>query len=241
MKQKEDWKRNWKGLWIPREVYLDENLSWIEKILFMEIDSLDSEKGCFASNEYFSKFLLVSKTRISIMISKLKTKEFIWQESFDGRERVLHSNMHYSVKGRLKENLKADFKKSLRSSIYNKKEYINPLTAGHTPSSSFLVEDGEQLVDPKNLSEFNQVISSFKEFSKRYWEVDPEINHGKDGKRVKEVLKRYKVEQVIDIIDWYLGESKKSEEHGCILSIALSEDTIMKFFAETSEKQKLKY
>ena len=48
--------RDFKGVWIPKDVWLDHNLSWMEKLLLVEIDSLDAEKGCFASNGYFGEF-----------------------------------------------------------------------------------------------------------------------------------------------------------------------------------------
>ena len=45
--------RDFKGVWIPKEIWLNTDLSIIEKVLLVEIDSLDnSDRGCFASNEY---------------------------------------------------------------------------------------------------------------------------------------------------------------------------------------------
>ena len=71
-------KRQFKGVWIPAEVWLDENLSIIEKCLLTEIDSLeDNEKGCYASNKYFSGFFKVSTARISQLINNLKKKNYI--------------------------------------------------------------------------------------------------------------------------------------------------------------------
>lgn len=72
--------RAFKGIWIPKEVWLDENLSWIEKFLLVKIDSLDNEKGCWANNEYFAKFFGVSKDRISRLISSLSKKGYITVE-----------------------------------------------------------------------------------------------------------------------------------------------------------------
>lgn len=69
--------RDFKGIWVPKEVWLDKELSWIEKFLLVEIDSLDNEEGCWASNEYFSKFFGVSKDRISKLISGLKRKGYL--------------------------------------------------------------------------------------------------------------------------------------------------------------------
>ena len=35
--------RKFRGIWIPADVWLDERLSAVEKVLLMEIDSLDSQ------------------------------------------------------------------------------------------------------------------------------------------------------------------------------------------------------
>lgn len=69
--------RNFKGVWIPKEIWNDKDLNWSEKLLFVEIDSLDNDNGCYANNEYFSKFFNLSKDRISKLISSLKSKGYI--------------------------------------------------------------------------------------------------------------------------------------------------------------------
>ena len=69
--------RDFKGVWIPKDIWLDENLTWMEKLLLVEIDSLDAEKGCFASNDYFAKFFQLSKSRISDLIGQLVSKGYI--------------------------------------------------------------------------------------------------------------------------------------------------------------------
>ena len=70
--------REFKGVWIPKEIWLDDNLTWSEKMLLVEIDSLSTlEKGCIATNEYLSNFFNLSKDRISKLISSLKTKGYI--------------------------------------------------------------------------------------------------------------------------------------------------------------------
>ena len=48
--------RDFKGVWIPAEVWLSSELSLMGKVLFREIHSLDKERGCFASNGYFGEF-----------------------------------------------------------------------------------------------------------------------------------------------------------------------------------------
>jgi len=92
-RKKELLSRDFKGIWIPKELYFNDTLGWTEKLLLIEIDSLDQDKGCYASNDYFSTFLGVTNTRVSKMISKLKKRGLITQAGFDGRKRFLRSNM----------------------------------------------------------------------------------------------------------------------------------------------------
>lgn len=87
--------RDFKGVWIPKEIYLNNDLNWTEKILFVEISSLDNQQGCFARNKHFAEFLGKSESYISKCISKLKKLGFIQEESFDGRKRKLTSNYSY--------------------------------------------------------------------------------------------------------------------------------------------------
>lgn len=69
--------RDFKGVWIPKEVWLDDKLSWMEKLFLVEIDSLDAEKGCFASNAYFGEFFQLSNSRVSEIIKSLVSKGYI--------------------------------------------------------------------------------------------------------------------------------------------------------------------
>lgn len=69
--------RDFKGVWIPKEIWLNEELGWTEKLLLVEIDSLQKNGECFATNEYFAKFLSLSKDRISKLISNLKKLGYI--------------------------------------------------------------------------------------------------------------------------------------------------------------------
>lgn len=81
--------RDFKGIWIPKEIWLNEDLSAIEKIIYAEICSLDTEKHCTAGNEYLADFCKCSTSVVSRTISKLIDLGLIEQVSFDGRHRVL--------------------------------------------------------------------------------------------------------------------------------------------------------
>lgn len=67
-----------KGLWIPVEILLNENLSDKEKIILSMILYLSEEtKSCFASNKYIANIVNVTSNRVSKIISSLKNKKYI--------------------------------------------------------------------------------------------------------------------------------------------------------------------
>ena len=74
--------RGFKGVWIPREVWKDEMLTWMEKLFLVEIDSLDNENGCFASNNYFARFFKLSPQRCSQIVKSIEKKGYITSEYY---------------------------------------------------------------------------------------------------------------------------------------------------------------
>lgn len=66
--------RDFKGIWIPREIWVSKELSMQEKVFLAEIHSLDNENGCVASNAYFAEFFQLSKSSVSRVISSLVSK-----------------------------------------------------------------------------------------------------------------------------------------------------------------------
>lgn len=69
--------RKFKGVWIPREIWLDPALTIHEKVMLVEIDSLDNENGCYARNQHFCEFLGVTERRVQTLIKGLKDKGLI--------------------------------------------------------------------------------------------------------------------------------------------------------------------
>lgn len=72
-----DIKRGFKGIWIPREIWLSRELTIQEKIMLVEIDSLDNDEGCWAQNRYFAEFFGLSERRVQTVLKSLKDKGFI--------------------------------------------------------------------------------------------------------------------------------------------------------------------
>jgi DNA-binding transcriptional regulator LsrR (DeoR family) len=88
--------RDFKGVWIPKEIWLSDKLSLMEKVLFVEIHSLDNERGCFASNRHFAEFFNISERQITTYISSLKDKGFITVSILDRNDRTIRTAGKYA-------------------------------------------------------------------------------------------------------------------------------------------------
>lgn len=126
--------RDFKGVWIPKKVWLDTRLNVLEKIILMEIDSLDNgEKGCYASNEHLAEFCQCSKTKVSTAISKLIECGYLYIQNFDGRKRELKSSLSKFERQNIKkcnadiQNLKESntYRNTDNNTVSNKKERKN--------------------------------------------------------------------------------------------------------------------
>lgn len=81
--------RDFKGVWIPKEIWLRKDLNALDKMIFAEIDSLDNENHCTAGNEYFAEFCQCSESKVTKTVKKLIDLGLVEQIHFDGRHRKL--------------------------------------------------------------------------------------------------------------------------------------------------------
>lgn len=91
----EEQQRQFKGIWIPKEIWLNKGLTFQEKIMLVEIDSYDDgEIGCFASNKYFMNLFNMTSSRVSQVIQNLQKKGYLLIDyEYNGKEisrRFLH-------------------------------------------------------------------------------------------------------------------------------------------------------
>ncbi|MBU1145117.1 MAG: helix-turn-helix domain-containing protein [Firmicutes bacterium] len=119
--------RDFKGIWIPKEIWLDENLTIMEKVFLVEIDSLDKHNECFASNNYFASFFKVTPQRASQIINSLIKKGIISAKyERNGKQvikRVLNIFDRYQINvKRVSNKLTGGIKKSLRGYQENVKD-----------------------------------------------------------------------------------------------------------------------
>ena len=69
---------NFKGIWIPKEILLDEKLTDKEKIVLSIVISFSEDnKTCYVGNRYLSKLLNVTQNRASKIVSSLQEKGYI--------------------------------------------------------------------------------------------------------------------------------------------------------------------
>lgn len=95
--------RDFKGVWIPREIWCNREISLTEKALLTEIESFDKNKGCYASNKYFAEFLDVSESKVKEALKHLRELGYVYTKNFDGRIRYLGVNVALIYQNRTKK------------------------------------------------------------------------------------------------------------------------------------------
>ncbi len=112
--------REFKGVWIPAEIWLDARLTLVEKALYAEIDSFSGNGKTFhKANETIQLEYGVSRPTISKAIKKLTDLGFI-EATFDGRtrhltvqaDRKIFTGSRKNSFGQQEKNLRAEGKNS---------------------------------------------------------------------------------------------------------------------------------
>ena len=77
------------GVFIPREVLLDQEVPANAKLIFAIVQSLDNDKGCYASNEYLGGMLGLSESAVRASLHILEHRGYIIRTIEDGIKRTL--------------------------------------------------------------------------------------------------------------------------------------------------------
>lgn len=152
--------RDFKGVWIPKVIWLDSRLSALDKVILTEIDSLDQgERGCFASNKHIADFCQCSEAKVSKSVSQLIKYGYLYVQKFDGRQRELKSRLTNYAKQPSK-NYKAESEKLQESN-----------TPTNPPNNTPNKRDRKQFVPP-TLEEVENYCKERKNNvdAKRFWE-----------------------------------------------------------------------
>lgn len=229
--------RNFKGIWIPKEIWLSENLTILEKILLVEIDSLeDEEKGCFASNKYFSNFFKLTNGRISQIINDLSKKKYISIDyQYKGKEiekRILRINRppYPEVFNKLNRYLENDdggikFSKGgylenakdnniyINNIIDNKKKNIQKEKYGEFKNVLLTEEEYEKIKD-KNMEQYIDKLSIYIEskgnkYKSHYATI---LNWSRKEKEQKDNRPKTSREKMDEVFERFLNAKDEDEE-----------------------------
>ena len=153
--------RDFKGVWIPKEVWLDTRLNALDKVILMEIDSLDQgEKGCYASNEHLAEFCQCSKTKVSTAISKLIECGYVYIQNFDGRKRELKSRVSNFERQSLKK-CNADIQNLKESNTYRNTNNNTNNTVSKKERKSKSKSYDEQIAEYTGNEELQNALKAF--------------------------------------------------------------------------------
>lgn len=154
--------RQTKGVWIPIEIWESKELTWNEKILFLEIDSFTSkDKDCFFSNEYIANLLGVTENSANRILSSLISKGYVIKTAFDGRRRFVKTAFFYD-KADYSQMNKQGIQESVSSS--NNGEYI-PNTSNNTV---YLEEEKDKSFSKKEVKTRKKYDEYFEQCWKEY-------------------------------------------------------------------------
>ena len=165
--------RKFKGVWIPKEIWLSSNLSIVEKCLLTEIDSLDNENGCTAGNSYFAKFFGISPRQISKYIGRLEEKKYVKIESIGrNRRRVL-----------MEQKFRHDGTK-VPSADGTKVPHNN--TVGNNTENT-IAADAAEGKKPKELTPIQVVVNHY--LTKKGWPIENNPHYSRNVRAGKDILK----------------------------------------------------
>lgn len=198
--------RQTKGIWIPIEIWESKELTWNEKILFLEIDSFTSkEKDCYFSNEYIAKLLGVTENSANRILSSLISKGYVIKTSFDGRKRFIKTAFSYDKSDYSQKN-KQDNQEIINS--LNEDEYI-PNKCNNTSNNK---EEKDKSFSKKDATKeiiqfWNTQTSDFSKVRKQTADIEDKL--------AKLIKKGYSLEDVKKVIllcnslpDFYKGREK---------------------------------
>ncbi len=172
--------RDFKGIWIPKEIWLSEELSLQEKVFLVEINSLDNEDGCFANNEYFSKFFGLSKVRVSEVIGSLIKKGFVKSEidQEKGNKRILNTLINLPLipsQRKVEDPIKEKFATPHKESFKHSNTIIN-----NTDNNTISISDKKSL--------FGKMTDIYNTFCIEKINVPGKFG-AKEGKALKSIIK----------------------------------------------------
>lgn len=210
--------RQFKGIWIPKEIWLDDNLSALDKVILAEIDSLDDENnGCYASNQYIADFCKCSESKVSKTISTLKKQGYIYVQNFDGRKRYIKSNIKYC---------KADEQKMTSGIVKNAIPHSKKCYADEQKMLHINIENNIE----------NNIVENIKPVRHKYGEYKNVLLSDKEIEKLKAEIPNY--QRYIENLSSYMMSTGKSyKSHLATIRNWARKDGVKPPKAETDEER----
>lgn len=219
--------RDFKGVWIPKSIWLNDNLTMLEKVILIEVDSLDNEDHCSAGNDYLAQFCQCSEWTVSTAITKLQKLGYIEVIAFDGRHRRIRSCLK-NFQGQHLEIPKADSGKpkaiNINNNIANNLAIYNDETSSSMYSTSSTENNSPDdfLSKKDTLTNMAPPSDPEEKFSDRIKEIVAYLNEKTDSSyrentpnTRKHIVARLKQDYTVDdfkhVIDVKCAEWKGTE------------------------------
>jgi hypothetical protein len=204
-----------KGFWaIPKSIAKRKDLSLKAKLIAGILWSMrDSKSEAFPSRSYLAGASGASVTAVDRGI-----KELVAKAGLRVKRRGFGKSNCYSIPNWLDSSEMTTQEKSESTSLEDAK------VETHETSKATTIIDNINKYITKVYDKGSSVRDVFEYFRNKVREVkgfEPEIDWGKDGKLAKKRLKKYSLDEIKQLIDWYLN-SKHFDKFGASLSICLS-------------------
>lgn len=188
--------RAFKGVWIPKEIWLNKDLTLQEKCFLVEINSLDNNDGCFASNAYFADFFGLSNRRVIDILNSLEKKGYILK------------TIHY------KENTKEVEKRVIK--IVNKWS-VGTEGVTTTPQEGVITTPTAGTCTDNNINnnntKNNNINNIYSDFNKIIIAKYPgKKTKAIRDKKVPSLLKKYSIEELTRCIERYARDCRFKEK-----------------------------
>ncbi|HID71542.1 MAG TPA: helix-turn-helix domain-containing protein [Thermoplasmata archaeon] len=203
-----------KGFWaIPKSIAKRRDLSYRAKLVSGILwTRKNSDFQAFPSRNYIAKALGVSTKTVDRGIRELKEKVGLKVE----RKGFGRNNRYYFPDWDEPEHPEVSLSDKTDVSTQDSSRVSSPIVRDNKKDNTFVEESSSPVKEIFHY--FREVVGDIKGF-------DPEICWGRDGRLVKLRLKKYSLEEIKGLIDWYLT-SEVSERLGVSLATCLSTHVI---------------
>ena len=180
-----------KGVWIPRAVFVIDDLTLHQKIVVSMVINLTSDEPCYATNHYIGEILGIHPTRVSVHLNNLKKMGYLDIKIVRNKDKHITKRLITPTP-------------ALRNRIGGLSETANqPISE---TAKGIIKKDNKE--DNKHISKSNGLIKDReKEDFKKFWFTIPElrrINKPLTLKHWKEATHKESVETIQNAMELFV-------------------------------------